>query len=104
MWHTLYHDCPLTVNSACLLQYYLDHDQKLKKFVPIIHNSVVYPVVLDSDGTVASLPPVINGAHSAVCHLPTTQICDCSAAESVAHMSDAASKSGWYCSIAMHLY
>lgn len=48
------------------LQYYLDHDQKLKKFVPIIHNSIVYPVVLDANGTVASLPPVINGAHSAV--------------------------------------
>ena len=51
-----------------LLQHYLDHDQKLKKFVPIIHSSIVYPVVLDSDGTVCSLPPVINGLHSAVGH------------------------------------
>lgn len=104
MCHILYHDCHLTVNSACLLQYYLDHDQKLKKFVPIIHNSVVYPVVLDSDGTVASLPPVINGARSAVRQLHIMQICAFSAAKSVAHMrlSDAQTQSEWYSSIAMH--
>lgn len=59
--------CSAVLTVAQCLQHYLDHDQKLKKFVPIIHNSIVYPVILDSNGTVASLPPVINGAHSAVC-------------------------------------
>jgi phenylalanyl-tRNA synthetase beta chain len=49
-----------------LLQYYEANDQKLKKFVPIIKNSLVYPVVLDATRTVLSLPPIINGAHSAV--------------------------------------
>lgn len=48
------------------MQHYLDHDQKLKKFVHIIKDSVVYPVLYDSQRTVLSLPPVINGAHSAV--------------------------------------
>lgn len=48
------------------MQHYLDSDAKLKKFVPIIHDSVVYPVVLDANRTVLSLPPIINGAHSAV--------------------------------------
>lgn len=54
------------------LQYYLDNDQKLKKFVPIIHNSVVYPVIYDANRVVLSLPPIINGQHSAVrtVHLP----------------------------------
>jgi len=49
-----------------LLDYYLVNDQKLKRFVPIIHSSVVYPVIMDASRTVLSLPPVINGAHSAI--------------------------------------
>ncbi|KAK9808656.1 hypothetical protein WJX72_001360 [[Myrmecia] bisecta] len=53
-------------NGATLLQHYLDHDIKLRKFVPIIHKSIVYPVVLDAKRTVLSLPPIINGAHSAI--------------------------------------
>lgn len=51
---------------CALLQYYLDNDQKLKKYVPIIKDSVVYPVIYDSKRTVLSLPPIINSAHSAV--------------------------------------
>ena len=47
-------------------QHYLDNDLKLRKFVPIIQQSVVYPVILDANRTVLSLPPIINGAHSAV--------------------------------------
>ncbi|KAG2429166.1 hypothetical protein HYH02_014101 [Chlamydomonas schloesseri] len=53
-------------NAKELMQYYLDNDQKLKKFVPIIHNSVVYPVIYDANRTVLSLPPIINGQHSAI--------------------------------------
>jgi phenylalanyl-tRNA synthetase beta chain len=34
------------------LQHYLANDQKLKKFVPIIHSSLVYPVIYDSARTV----------------------------------------------------
>ena len=48
------------------MQHYEANDQKLKKFVPIIKGSLVYPVVLDAKRTVLSLPPIINGAHSAV--------------------------------------
>ncbi len=74
-----------------MLQHYLDHDLKLRKFVPIIHGSVVYPgnrsrmsaqagqagtcshsfcasVLYDANRVVLSLPPIINGAHSAVRH------------------------------------
>ncbi|GLC71953.1 hypothetical protein PLESTF_001188500 [Pleodorina starrii] len=53
-------------NAKDLMQYYLDNDQKLKKFVPIIHSSVVYPVLYDANRVVLSLPPIINGAHSAI--------------------------------------
>lgn len=38
----------------------------LKPFVPIIQDSPLYPVVLDADGTVMSLPPIINGAKSKI--------------------------------------
>lgn len=55
----------LKLSSSCV-QYYLDNDAKLKKFVPIIHDSVVYPVILDANRTICSMPPIINGAHSAV--------------------------------------
>lgn len=48
------------------MDYYLQNDQKLKKFVPIIKDSPVYPVIYDSNGVVLSLPPIINGAHSAI--------------------------------------
>ena len=38
----------------------------LKPYVPIIKNSPVYPVVLDSQETVLSLPPIINGDPSKI--------------------------------------
>ncbi|KAL3144115.1 hypothetical protein ABBQ32_003906 [Trebouxia sp. C0010 RCD-2024] len=53
-------------NGRELMQHYLDSDAKLKKFVPIIQDSIVYPVILDANRTVLSLPPIINGAHSAI--------------------------------------
>lgn len=49
-----------------LLQHYAANDQKLKRYVPIIQSSIVYPVILDANRTVLSLPPIINGAHSAI--------------------------------------
>lgn len=52
--------------ADALMEHYLQNDQKLKKFVPIIKNSPVYPVIYDSNGVVLSLPPIINGAHSAI--------------------------------------
>ncbi|KAL4440220.1 hypothetical protein ABPG75_003221 [Micractinium tetrahymenae] len=53
-------------NARDLLQHYLANDQKLKKFVPIIQSSLVYPVICDADRRVLSLPPIINGQHSAI--------------------------------------
>ena len=49
-----------------LLDHYLKNDQKLKRYVPLIRDSKVYPVICDANGVVLSLPPVINGAHSAI--------------------------------------
>lgn len=48
-----------------LMEFYKS-DMKLKKFLHIIENSPVYPVIYDKNRTVLSLPPIINGAHSAI--------------------------------------
>lgn len=49
-------------------QHYLANDQKLKRFVPLLQGSLVYPAIFDARRTLLSLPPIINGAHSAVRH------------------------------------
>lgn len=38
----------------------------LKPYVPIIKDSPVYPVIMDSEETVLSLPPIINGSKSKI--------------------------------------
>ena len=58
-------------------QHYAANDLKLKRFVPLIPSSPVYPVVRDSAGVVASLPPVINGAASAVSLATTDLFIEC---------------------------
>lgn len=49
-----------------LLEHYAKNDLKLRKFVPLLKGSAVVPVVLDAQRRVASMPPVINGALSAI--------------------------------------
>ncbi|KAI8572402.1 hypothetical protein RHMOL_Rhmol01G0195700 [Rhododendron molle] len=56
-YHNLSHNLPST---------FWQSDLKLKKFLHIIENSSVYPVLYDCNRTVLSLPPIINGAHSAI--------------------------------------
>ncbi|CAL6439220.1 unnamed protein product [Bathycoccus prasinos] len=49
-----------------LLEHYKKNDQKLKAYVPLIESSAVAPVLKDKNGTVLSLPPLINGSVSAI--------------------------------------
>eukprot|EP00210_Caulerpa_lentillifera_P000584 g565.t1 len=53
-------------NAKELLQYYAENDRKLGKYVGIIQDSLVYPVIYDANRTVLSLPPIINGSKSAI--------------------------------------
>lgn len=53
------------MNGLELMQHY-EQDLKLKKFLPIIRDSPVYPVIMDSSKTVCSLPPIINSDHSKI--------------------------------------
>ncbi|TKA75637.1 hypothetical protein B0A49_02326 [Cryomyces minteri] len=41
-------------------------DKHLSKYLPIIRDSPVYPVIYDSNRTVLSMPPIINGNHSKI--------------------------------------
>jgi len=53
------------LSSAELLELY-SQDSHLKAFVPIIKDAPLHPVILDSNNTVLSLPPIINGEHSKI--------------------------------------
>eukprot|EP00915_Cephaloidophora_sp_WS-2016_P009525 GHVH01013613.1.p1 GENE.GHVH01013613.1~~GHVH01013613.1.p1 ORF type:complete len:649 (-),score=103.81 GHVH01013613.1:2023-3969(-) len=51
------------VDGSELMLLYSDHAQ-LKSYLPLIRNSPKYPVLVDSNDVVLSLPPIINGNHS----------------------------------------
>jgi phenylalanyl-tRNA synthetase beta chain len=56
-------------------------DQKLKAYLPIIESSLVYPVLFDARRTVLSLPPIINGAHSAISLATRNVFIECTATD-----------------------
>jgi phenylalanyl-tRNA synthetase beta chain len=53
------------VNGHELIQLY-ESDLKIKKFLHIIRDEPRFPVILDAEGRVASLPPLINSEHSKI--------------------------------------
>mmetsp|Transcript_32851 Transcript_32851/g.49565 ORF Transcript_32851/g.49565 Transcript_32851/m.49565 type:complete len:637 (+) Transcript_32851:55-1965(+) len=53
----------------------------LKPYVPIIKNSPAYPVILDSEETVLSLPPIINGSKSKITLETTNVFIECTATD-----------------------
>eukprot|EP01102_Stenamoeba_stenopodia_P002664 TRINITY_DN1251_c0_g1_i1.p1 TRINITY_DN1251_c0_g1~~TRINITY_DN1251_c0_g1_i1.p1 ORF type:complete len:606 (+),score=172.36 TRINITY_DN1251_c0_g1_i1:167-1984(+) len=53
-------------NGVELFAHLDKQDSHLKKFLSIIRNSPVYPVIYDSNRVVLSLPPIINGDHSKI--------------------------------------
>lgn len=53
------------MNGEELMEFY-DKDKNLGKYLHIIRDLPRYPVVLDSNRTVASMPPIINSNHSKI--------------------------------------
>ena len=55
-------------NAKDLMDLYLSDAscKHLKPYVPIIYDAPNYPVIMDSNGVVLSLPPLINGDHSKI--------------------------------------
>ncbi|XP_042062264.1 phenylalanine--tRNA ligase beta subunit, cytoplasmic-like [Salvia splendens] len=67
--------------SADELMEFYKKDLKLKKFLHIIEGSPVYPVIYDRKRTVLSLPPIINGAHSAITLKTKNVFIECTATD-----------------------
>ncbi|KAM7518057.1 hypothetical protein LguiB_017019 [Lonicera macranthoides] len=63
-----------------LMEFYKS-DLKLKKFLHIIEDSPVFPVLYDHNRVVLSLPPVINGAHSAITLKTKNVFIECTATD-----------------------
>lgn len=53
------------VKGTELFKFY-ESDLKLKKFLPLLEGKPYYPLITDSEGTVCSLPPLINGDKSKI--------------------------------------
>jgi phenylalanyl-tRNA synthetase beta chain len=53
------------MNGAELMTFY-ESDRHLSRYLHIIRDSPVYPVIYDANRTVCSLPPIINGNHSKI--------------------------------------
>lgn len=53
------------MDGAELMEFY-DKDRHLGRFLHIIRDSPVYPVIYDANHVVCSLPPIINGDHSKI--------------------------------------
>jgi phenylalanyl-tRNA synthetase beta chain len=70
-------------NAKELLDLYVSDPtyKHLKPFVPIIYDSPLYPVVLDKNETVMSLPPLINGSHSKITLETTNVFVECTATD-----------------------
>ena len=52
--------------SAVQLMELYEKDNFMKQFVPIIKEKSKYPLIVDSNDIICSLPPIINGEHSKV--------------------------------------
>ena len=66
-------------NAEELFAFYNDpkNNSPLKKFLPIIQKSPVYPVIYDSADRVLSLPPIINGNHSRISAATKNVLIEC---------------------------
>ena len=60
------------MNGEELMEFY-ENDKHLGKYLHIIRDKPVYPVILDSKRTVCSMPPIINGEHSKI-HLNSRNV------------------------------
>lgn len=70
-----------SMNGHELMEFY-KLDRKLNKFLHIIQDKPRYPVILDSNDTVCSLPPIINGEHSKIKLTTKNIFIECTATDS----------------------
>ena len=63
------------------LMTFYEKDRNLSRYLPIIRDSPVYPVIYDANHTVCSLPPIINGNHSKITQKTTNVFIECTATD-----------------------
>ncbi|KAL9637283.1 MAG: hypothetical protein Q9164_002296 [Protoblastenia rupestris] len=54
-----------SMNGVEMMTFY-ENDKHLSRYLPIIRSAPVYPVILDANRTVCSMPPIINSNHSKI--------------------------------------
>ncbi|KAF9534193.1 hypothetical protein CPB83DRAFT_843841 [Crepidotus variabilis] len=67
-------------DAAELMTVY-ESEKHLAKFLPIIRDSPVYPVIYDSNDVVLSMPPIINGDHTKITLNTRNVFIDCTATD-----------------------
>lgn len=70
------------MNGLELMDFYAA-DRKLSKFLHIIKDEPLYPIIYDSTNTVLSLPPIINGDHSKISLNTKNVFIECTATDLV---------------------
>ncbi|KAI9599627.1 hypothetical protein BDF19DRAFT_429329 [Syncephalis fuscata] len=70
----------VSMDGNTLMSFY-ENDRHLSKYLPIIRDSPVYPVVYDANNTVLSLPPIINGNHSKITTETKNILIECTATD-----------------------
>lgn len=68
------------MNGEELMAFY-DKDKHLGRYLPIIRDSPVYPVIYDSNRDVCSLPPIINGDQSKITANTKNVFIECTATD-----------------------
>ncbi|KAH8195463.1 hypothetical protein TruAng_010362 [Truncatella angustata] len=68
------------MNGEQLMEFY-DKDKNLGRYLYIIKDKPVYPVIYDANRTVCSLPPIINGDHSKITLDSTNVFIECTATD-----------------------
>ncbi|RYP77708.1 hypothetical protein DL770_007054 [Monosporascus sp. CRB-9-2] len=63
------------------LMTFYEKDKHLGRYLHIIRDKPVYPVIKDANGVVCSLPPIINGDHSKITLKSTNVFIECTATD-----------------------
>ena len=63
------------------LMTFYEKDKHLSRFLPIIRDSPVYPVIYDANRVVCSMPPIINGDHSKITVSTRNVFIECTATD-----------------------
>lgn len=61
-----YTDTLMVFSSATRYSFLPQSEKHLAKYLPIIRDSPVYPIIYDTNDQVLSMPPIINSDHSKI--------------------------------------